>query len=177
LAFSGGRNPRPASEQPTDLVHSQQREQRAKNQTHTPEPNAARRWGTCRGRNANHRPWLRVAARHSSRAIKKGTGKRGTPDHVSTVKGVNFDTTTNKWLVRHMQDGKQKYFGRYATMAEAEQIASNNKAKLAAGEAVGGLKAVESVAVAPQPVAVPMPPVALATEPTERRSSPRGRGA
>ena len=80
-----------------------------------------------------------------------------------TVKGVNFDTTTNKWLVRHMQDGKQKYFGRYATMAEAEQIASNNKAKLAAGEAVGGLKVVESVAGAPQPVAVPMPPVALAT--------------
>ena len=37
------------------------------------------------------------------------------------MKGVNFDKATKKWLVRVVENGKQRYYGRYATQEQAEQ--------------------------------------------------------
>ncbi len=49
--------------------------------------------------------------------------KRNAPDKASTIKGVNFDKATSKWLVRVSENGKQRYFGRYATQELAEKAA------------------------------------------------------
>jgi hypothetical protein len=49
--------------------------------------------------------------------------KRNRPDKASTIKGVNFDKATSKWLVRVSENGKQRYFGRYTTQELAEKAA------------------------------------------------------
>ena len=54
------------------------------------------------------------------------TGKRKAPDKASKIKGVSWDQSYGKWLVRITTDGKQKHIGRF--MTEAEAIITYNKA-------------------------------------------------
>ena len=61
--------------------------------------------------------------RSGCREIKK----RNRPEKASSVKGVNFDKATQKWLVRVSENGKQRYFGRYATQELAEKASADYK--------------------------------------------------
>ena len=54
------------------------------------------------------------------------TGKRKAPDKASKIKGVSWDQSYGKWLVRITTDGKQKHIGRF--MTEAEAIIACNRA-------------------------------------------------
>ena len=76
------------------------------------------------------------------------------PERASTVKGVNFDKSTSKWLVRVSENGKQRYFGRYPTQEAAEAAARDHKASTSA-----------AAASVPAPGATPAPPLAGATQP------------
>jgi hypothetical protein len=99
----------------------------------------------------------------TNRVIKK----RNRPEKASAIKGVNFDKSTSKWLVRVSENGKQRYFGRYATQELAEKAATDWKKETQNGAA----PAVTATAPATAPVTAPAtapttaPPAISTTKP------------
>ena len=74
------------------------------------------------------------------RAIKK----RNRAEKSSQVKGVNFDKATEKWLVRVVENGKQRYHGRYATQKQAEEAQANWKKTQAAAATAADVPTAQS---------------------------------
>ena len=91
-----------------------------------------------------------IACGSAHRIIKK----RSPPEKASSVKGVNYDKPTSKWLVRVSENGKQRYFGRYPTQEAAEAASRDHKASTAVA---GGAPPAAPMALAPT---APAPPVA-----------------
>ena len=80
---------------------------------------------------AEHKQWYAPATSSLTaarvRSGRREIKKRNRPEKASTVKGVNFDKATQKWLVRVSENGKQRYFGRYATQELAEKASTDYK--------------------------------------------------
>ena len=64
-----------------------------------------------------------IACGSAHRIIKK----RSPPEKASSVKGVNYDKPTSKWLVWQSVEGKQKFSGRFADKADAEAAANKHR--------------------------------------------------
>ena len=102
---------------------------------------------------------LTVAACCSSNRVIK---KRNLPEKASSVKGVNYDKHTSKWLVRVSENGKQRYFGRYPTQEAAEAAARDHKASTAAA---GGAPLAPGAAAPTAAPTAPAPPAAASAPP------------
>lgn len=107
-----------------------------------------------------------ACARTGRRVIKK----RNRPDKVSTIKGVNFDKATSKWLVRVSENGKQRYFGRYATQELAETAASDFKKTQGDGTATTATASSTKKAKGSKPPPVKPPAKAEAEEAEEDKT-------
>ena len=69
------------------------------------------------------RPLTATGVNCSGLELEQVISKRS-PQAKSSVKSVNYDANTSKWLVRVYENGKQRCFGRYPTQEAAETAAA-----------------------------------------------------